>query len=141
MTDGRAHKIPFELGVYNAYKGFVYGLSIAGNEVAKNDEFLATPEKRENRTDQLNAGSKKFYAINSKILNATGWLGYRLSKNIIVTGKILTSVNGSNAAKGNSYNLNIKWRAINPYKKNKIRDEKEFKLDGLENKTESDDSQ
>ena len=134
MTDGRAHLLPYELGVHNYHKGFLYGLSFSGNEIAQDDEYLQDPQKRENRTNQLNAGSKKFYAINPKLMNLSGWLGYRVHRNIIITGKIMSAVNGSNSAKGNTYSLNVKWRVLSSHSKQKKKSslEKEFKLDGVD---------
>ncbi len=132
VADGRAHTIPYEVGVYNSYKGFVYGFAFYGNEIAQNDEFLDTPEVRNNRTAQLNAGSKKFYSVNPKSMNISGWVGYRLSRNLIAHIKAETPIDGSNTAKGNTYSLNFKWRAINPYKKISS-DEKNFRIEDTPN--------
>lgn len=129
--DGRAHLLPWEIGAYNSLGRLLYGFSALGNEVITDDELIASPQARSNRTDSLNGGSKKFYSVNPTEINLKGWVGARIAKNFIVYLKYKKSINGSNSANGQSIMAEIKWRILNPYSKKSIEETSGFKIDGI----------
>ena len=95
------------------------------------DELIANPDDRSNRTDNLNGGSKKFYSVNPTETNLKAWLGARVAKNFIIYLKYKKSINGANSANGQSIMAEIKWRILNPYSRKSIEDKTGFKVDGI----------
>ncbi len=135
--DGRAHFAPWEVGAYNSIGRFLYGGSIWGQEIISDDEFIDSPETRSNRTDQFNAGSLRFYAVNPNIMNAKAWAGMRIFNNFLFYLKYEKSINGSNTANGQSILAELKWRIINPRRSRKRRLKIDrFQLKGVDSEAE-----
>ena len=130
--EGLASLIPWEVGAYNTIGRFLYGFSALGHQIASDDDEISNPQVRSNRTDSLNAGSKKFYSVNPTEINLKAWAGARVSKNFIIYVKYKRSINGSNSANGQSFMAEIKWRILNPYSKKSIEEKSGFKIDGID---------
>ncbi len=109
-------------GDYKINQQFYLGLNFDGLSSVQDDEKTSTPILRDLVTTRVNAGSRRYYAVNPNLLSGQAYLQYNFDKDInakIYGGSTLI---GSNSANGVMAGLVLNWGFGGTKKSGSIRD-------------------
>lgn len=109
-SDGLASKFLYELTVdMRAFKVATLGFGIDGYETVMSDK--KTRADRTRTAALADAASNRFYGFEPSLLEVRGWLGFRPDKSLWVRIGLAKTVNGTNAAEGQSILASIAYNS------------------------------
>jgi opacity protein-like surface antigen len=116
-AEGLSALLRYGVGADYALGKFRVGLDFPGYSSVQDDEKTSTPTDRDLLTNRVNAGSKKFYAINPNSLEGTLYGTYSWNNSFAVKIYGGSTLIGSNSAEGIVAGIQLNW-GFGPAKKN-----------------------
>jgi hypothetical protein len=116
-TEGLSGLLRYGIGGDYALGNFKIGLNFPGYTSVQDDEKTDTPIQRDVITTKVNAGSRRYYAINPNLLEGQLYATYNWSKDFQVKIYGGSTITGSNSAEGITGGFSLNW-GFGPTKKN-----------------------
>ena len=108
-TEGLSALLLYGAGGEVAVGNVKLGLALDGFSSVKDDDYTSQPLARDAITDRVNAGSRRYYAVNPNLLDAQVYFQYSFGGNMNAKISAGSTITGSNAADGISAGLALNW--------------------------------
>lgn len=108
-TDGFSSLMIYGAGVDYKWTTFGIGAEVRGFTSISDDQYTQSITIRENVTNRVSAGSKRYFAINPNRLEALMNLAYSIEKNWHARLSLGTTVSGSNTSEGPFAGVSLNW--------------------------------
>lgn len=108
-TEGLSALMLYSLGSEYMFNQFSIGAEVRGLSSVKDDDQTNNPLYRENLTNKVNAGSKKYFTINPNLLEAMAIVSYSVNTDLKLKLSLGSTVTGSNSAEGIFVKTSFYW--------------------------------
>ena len=99
----------YTFGTELRFDSIYLGAALNGLMSIKDDEKTNQPLLRESITNQVNAGSKRYYNINPNLIDSEIYLKYKMNQDWAFKAMAGYAMLGSNSAEGYHFGLAIDW--------------------------------
>lgn len=108
-TEGHSDLLPWHLGAGLRTRPVALTFELGGYRSISDDDYTDTPFRRDDLTDLVNAGSRRFYSINPDLTEVRGHVTYELPAGLALTGGVAQTLAGTNTAHGQTYTVGLSW--------------------------------
>ena len=130
-TEGLSGLAPYRLGVELALSSFSVYAGVDGYATVTDDKETANSINRDIINNRVNAGSKKFYAVNPNETNVDAGMNFQISPAWGINAFAKYGVVGSNSAAGYEFGFGFSWemaQVLSATKEKMFRPKKESNL-------------